>query len=194
MADLISLSAVTSTVLTEGVKFFFNLAGDALKRWRKRRDAPAAGGSSAGAPEQVSDSPPGSTHLPEIFEGQPAAPVPHFDALGRLEADINDLRKALSSYIAGVDPITPGDRELLEATDGLRRLMEAVYQQRFTLKGERRVSSGPVVEGRVDVDEVASHVAGVKARLITAGRISGEARAKTVAEGELYGVEADEIR
>ena len=39
MADPFTLGAVGAVVLTEGIKFLYGQAGEALKRWRERKAA-----------------------------------------------------------------------------------------------------------------------------------------------------------
>jgi hypothetical protein len=85
---------------------------------------------------------------------------------------------------------------LLVAADGLRRALEAVYQQRITFKGEpEREASGPVLIGRIDVQEVASYVAGVRARRVEGGaRLEGEIKAGRVErDAEAVAVDADTV-
>jgi hypothetical protein len=51
-----------------------------------------------------------------------------------------------------------------------------------------------VVEGHIDVEQVAGYAAAVRARRITSGRVEAEAEAKRVeSEGEFIGVDVDEI-
>jgi hypothetical protein len=84
------------------------------------------------------------------------------------------------------------DAELLAKTDALRRLLEAILQERITLKGESRPPSGPVVRGSIDVEQVAGCAAAVRARRITGGRVEAEAN-RVESEGEFIGVDVDEI-
>jgi len=179
-----TLAGVATTVLTEGVKWLFTQAGDALRRWRERREAKTA-----------EPPPPADPGSPEIFEGELGPLTMDTNVVERLAADIKDLRRVLMDYAEGVEEVRPDDHELLQTADGLRRVLEAVYRQRITFRGEDRPPSGPIVEGTVDVEEVQGHVAAVKARLISSGRITGTAKAARVEKGgELYGVEVDEIR
>jgi hypothetical protein len=189
MPEPITLAVVGSALLSEGVKFLYSQAGDILKRWRERKEAAAEGEaqSSEGAE-------PVGTQFPPIFEGTLTRPVIHFDAVERTEGELRDLRRALSDYAEGIENVDHNDEELLETTDALRRILEVVYRQRITFKGEQRAESGPLVEGEVDVDQVAGYAAAVRARTIDSGRISGRLRATRVeAGGSAIGVDLDTI-
>jgi hypothetical protein len=178
-----ALAGVATNVLVESVKWLFTKAGDALKRWRDLHDAKTT------EPSHPIDKGPS-----DIFEGEVSDLSVDTAAVERLEQEIKDLRRVLGDYVDGIEEIRPDDPELLETADGLRRMLEAVYHQRITFKGEDRPPSGPIVEGTVNVEDVQGHAAAVKARLISSGRIRGEATATRVEQGgELYGVEVEEI-
>jgi hypothetical protein len=90
--------------------------------------------------------------------------------------------------------VDPGDRRLLELVDGLRRVLEAVYGQRLTFKGEARPPSGPVVVGEAKAGEVSGYVAGLRARRILGGEVVGRAEAGDVGPGgQVIGAEVDTI-
>lgn len=195
MADPVTvLAGVATNVLVESVKWLFTKAADALKQWRERRDAEPEGAAPSPKPAEAEAAPPVDPAPPEIIEGKLAPLEVDAAAMERLSGEIKDLRRALGDYAEGIEEIRPDDAELLETADGLRRLLEAVYNQRITFKGEDRPPSGPIVEGTVDVGKVQGHAAAVKARLVRSGRIRAEAKAESVEkDAELYGVEVDEI-
>jgi hypothetical protein len=184
MADPFTLTAVGAVVLTEGIKFLYGQAGDALKRWRERK----AAGKSAGVE-------PVDVQLPsEAFAGQLERPQLHFDAVERLEQELRDLRTAVADYADGIDPVNPKNEELLQTTDALRQAMEAVYGQRITFAGEPRPPSGPLVAGEANVDQVHGYVAGLRARKIVGGTAKGVIRSTFVARGaEAVGLEVGTI-
>jgi hypothetical protein len=188
----ITLAAVTTPVLQEGIKCLVGLAGDALRRWRERREARrAAGALDAEAPIQTTTDP---GVLPDVFEGKVGPLQIHFDKVEKLDEAIRDLRRELADYADGIEPVDAGNKNLLEVTDALRQGVEAIYQQRFTFKGENRPPSGPVVEGDIDVKDVLGRVTAVRARLISGGHVRGTVRADRVDAGaEAIGVEADTI-
>jgi hypothetical protein len=184
----ITLAAVGTVALTEGIKFLYAQTGEVLKRWRERRDAAESG-----------DAPPDDTalvgtELPDAFEGQLSDPKIHFDVVRRLDKDLRETRNDLTNYAQDIQKVDNTNQDLLAKTDALRRLLEAVLQERITFKGESRPPSGPVLRGSIDVDQVAGYAAAVRARRITGGRTEIEAKAKRVESGgEFIGVDVDEI-
>lgn len=184
MTDPLTLAAVSALVLTEGVKFLYGQAGEALKRWRERKAADTA------AAEE-----PGPAPLPpDVFDGRLLEPYLDLDKVGALEQELRDLRSAVADYAQGIDDVDPGDRGLLAAIDGLRRVMEAVYGQRITFKGEPRPSSGVQVVAEAKVDEVRGYVAGLRAKHIIRGAALGRVEAKTVGpDGQAVGIDVDTI-
>jgi hypothetical protein len=119
-----------------------------------------------------------------VFDGQLTAPKVHDEILDRFQGDISTARKELSEYADGVEEVDPKNEHLLKQVDLLRKLLEAVYQQRITFKGEPgRGPSGPTVEGKIDVDEVEGYAAGARVQNVTSGTARGEAHAKRVSQG-----------
>jgi transcriptional regulator with XRE-family HTH domain len=182
-----TLGALGAVALTEGVKFLYGQAGEILKRRRERKKA-AEEGRDEGEPEPLPIEDPG------ILEGELEPAVIDFEAVDRLEEDLKVFSQQLGNYASGIEEVDPSDEELLHAADALRRALEAIYQQRITFQGEERPPSGPLVEGRVDVEEVAGYTAGVRAEAIESGRVTGELKAKRVEPGgEAIGVDAKRI-
>jgi hypothetical protein len=192
MPEPITISAIlTTAALTEGVKFLYGQASELLKRWRDRREAAfKEAASAAPATEPV------TVVLPEtVFAGQLSAPQIHFAELERLAEPMRQLWRGLGDYVHGIETVNPSDEGLLKIVDALRQTLEGIYQQRLTFQGEQRPASGPVVEGRVDVDRVLGRASGVVADVISGGaQVHGEAAAGTVEPGgDLAGVRANRI-
>lgn len=104
-----------------------------------------------------------------------------------LEADIRTLRGALAPYVdeAASESVDGANRDLFAVVDGLRLALEAVLDQRI----RSREATDTVATAEIDVELVASYVAGVCAPSITGGRLAGKVRADSVeAGGEVYGV------
>jgi hypothetical protein len=188
MADPLTLAAVGAVALSEGIKFLYGQAGEALKRWRER-NATKAASSSVDAAEPV------SVQLPaDAFEGKMQEPQLHLDAVAGLEQELRDLRAAVADYAQGIDDVDPNNKQLLETVDGLRRAMEAVYGQRIVFKGEPGPSSGTEVVGEAKVKEVLGYVAGLRARRIISGSVTGRVEVDTVGAGaQVVGLEAETI-
>ena len=188
MPDPITLAAVGTLAVTEGVKFLYSQAGELLKYWREKKKA-------AAAPAATAEPKPPEAKLPEVFEGQLSSPKVHDDVLERVQQNISDARKELSEYVEGVQEIEPTNEALLAQVDALRQLLEAVYQQRITFKGEKgRAPSGPVAEGTINVREVEGYAAAVRAQNFTAGQLKGTASADTVkGTGQVVGVDLGNV-
>jgi hypothetical protein len=182
LADPLTLGALGAVALTEGIKFLYGQAGEVLKRWHERRDK-------AAATTQARLQAPGG-----LLDGAVEPADPRDDVSERLEEELRETRRLLADYAEGIETPRPDDRLLLEQTDALRRLLEAVYGQRITFKGESRPSSGPLVTGDIDVDDVAGDAAAVRARVIESGDVRGSAKAKRVEPvGKLSGVDVERI-
>ncbi|ONI74769.1 hypothetical protein ALI144C_38860 [Actinosynnema sp. ALI-1.44] len=181
MPDPLTLSVLGGAALTEGIKFLYGQATELLKRRRERKDAATA------------EQPAQTVETPEL-DGQLAQPL-RVDqaALERLEPDLRALRRDLQDYVDGLEPVESSDDRLLQTADAVRRVLEAVYGQRITFRGEQRPASGPLAEGRVDVGTVAGYVAGVRAKTAT-GTVRGMVNVDEVsAGGEVVGVDIDHL-
>jgi hypothetical protein len=174
MTDPFTMTAVGATVLTEGIKFLYGQAGAAVKAWRQRRAAgPVAEGERS--EEQPVEFP------PDTFEGSLVRPQLDFSKLAVLEDDIQDLRKALTDYVEGIDAIDPSDQDLVSVVNGLRDAMEAVYGQPITFRGERRPPQDLTVTGEAYVGDVHGYVAGLRAKGLVEGELHGELHGTVVA-------------
>jgi hypothetical protein len=183
MPEPITLAVVATAVLTEGIKFLYGQAAEALKRRLERKDAAAKD-----RLELETKPPPG------IFSGTLAALEVHVEQLDLLEPQLRKLRQALADIADGLEPLDPNNTEILSAADALRQAMEAVFQQRLTFVGEKRPPSGPVVEGTLDIKQIAGTAAAVEARLIASGKVTGKVTSDRVdSDAVVHGVKVDTI-
>jgi len=188
MVEPITLAAVGTVALTEGIKFLYAQTGEVLKRWRERREAAESSSASHDDPADI------DTKLPEVFEGQLVEPKIHFEAVERIHKDLQETRKSLADYAQDIEKVDNSNEDLLAKTDALRRLLEAVLQERITFQGEQRPPSGPLVEGYIDVGEVAGYAAAVRAGKISGGHVRSRGTTKRVeSEGEFIGVDVDQV-
>jgi hypothetical protein len=166
MVDPLSLAGLAGVALTEGIKFLYTQAGEALKRWWARDEQPIA------------------VEQPGVVEGRLEPLVIDVDAAPRLEGDIQQLWSALAPYAQGMRPVDPSNAELVEVTDGLRRALEVLFGQRITFVGEDREPSGTVVRGTAESETVYGTLAGVIAANIRGGAlVEGRSTSKEVAPG-----------
>lgn len=184
MTDPLSPSAMGAVALTEGIKFLYNQAGEVLKRWREARS------SGKGIVRSAMLCPPEGL----LVEG--GEPVePRDDVADSLWHELSEARKALTDYADGIEVARLGDQHVTAQVDALRRLLEVVYGQRLTFKGEDRPSPGTLVTGEINVEQVAGDAAAVRATKVVGGEIRGIARVGRVEEGaKLTGVKIDGAR
>jgi len=182
-----TLAVVGSIALTEGIKFLYGQTSEILKRWRERKDKAQQGSTAKLVPLE-----PVQLTLPAVFQGQLENPTIHFDAVQQTEEALRDLRKGLVDYVEGVDVVDPSDGNLLAQVDALRKLLETVYDQRLTFKGEERPPSGPLVVGHIDVEQVLGEVTAVSAKDVKAGVIRGSVKTDRVESGgKVVGVKVE---
>jgi hypothetical protein len=187
MADPLTLSVVGAVVLTEGVKFLYAQAGEALKRLMERRRA-----SGEPAPEADADD---GARLPSLaFEAAGSTLRPNLEVVDGLEAELRQLRAAVADFAEGIDPVDPEDAAQLERIDALRQAMEAVYGQTLAFKGEPESRTGLDVVGEAKVQEVQGLVIGLRARNIDEGRVTGGIEAGRIGPGGVgIGLDVDTI-
>lgn len=183
MTDPFSPAAWGGVVLTEGIKFLYQQAGEVLKRWRERRERGTA------SARQATLRPPDG-----LLEGTVAPVEPRDDQAAFLERELRETRRLLADYAEGIEVPEPGDRVVTEQADALRRLLEAAYGQRITFRGEQRPPSGPMVIGEIDVKQVAGDAAAVRVKLMSSGEVRASAKAERVEEGgRLSAIEIDNV-
>jgi len=108
---------------------------------------------------------------------------------------LDELRLLLADYANDVTPVSADDVALLGHVALLRSLLECLYGQRITFRGERRDPTGT----RVDVEQILGAVHGhvVAADVGTVGRGVGlnvRQNATEVTDGaEIIGIRIDRI-
>jgi hypothetical protein len=185
MTDPTTLSSVGLLALSQGIAFLYTQAGDALKQWRERRSTPE---------ETDSDQRAGPSLPAEVFEDEPGSLRADLAVVARLERELRELRAAVADQAQGIVDVDPSDPDLLTVVDELRRAMEAVYGRPITFRGEAGRPPGTGVTGEVMVGEVLGRVAGLRARSILGGTVTGRVQASVVRTGgEAVGLEVGTI-
>jgi len=169
--DPLSIGTLGGEALRLGIQFLYAQAGELLKRRRER-------GEEEGLTETVQI----TEAEREALEDRPEALTVHFDSLDGLEGEIRELWSALSVYAAGIEPIEPSDRRLLEVAGALRLALERVYERPLTFQGEQR-QEGATVEAYASVDELAGELENVRARNLVGGRIRSVTNVRSVKQG-----------
>jgi hypothetical protein len=130
--DPLSLGVLGGAALTEGIKFLYGQVTELLKR---RRDKTGMTAGTAVEPAVV------SAVQPAVLDGPLEKPVDQA-AVEDNQARLLELRRALGDYADGLAEPDPADPRLLEQVAALRGLLELVYGQHVTFRGEQRPATG----------------------------------------------------
>jgi len=142
-----TLAAVETATLTQGVAFLYAQAGELLRRRRDTRDRATA------TYKEPSGEVPGPEPLPplqlpeDVFEPMgetQVSPVPA--ALDRLVGSLLQARRDVDDYVVGMAVIDPESQVALQAVDRLRRLVEEVYDASVTFRGEQQRPAGAATD------------------------------------------------
>jgi len=198
MSDPSSLSTVETAVLSEGVKFLYGQAGELLRRWRERREEPELDAADAAPVEGATDGDRSGVpaELPDQFTPILVRPGLDQRALGQLAGELAALAEELPKYVGQAGSVDIKDPAVLGLADALRRCMEVIWRRPLVFRGEQRGSDiqQALVEGRLHAADVAGYAAAVRATVLHAGAIRGQATAERVAAGgQLVGVDIDAI-
>ena len=167
MSDPMTLALLGGAAATQGITFLYAQASELLKAWREKRAA----------------TPPASPALDAPPTPRPA----DMAVVEQRQRSLALLRAALSPYALGDVEIDLGDEELAARAGELRELLEAVYGQRFTFRGEQREPTGSTVTVRQVLGTVEGNVVGAKAD-VGGGSLRVDQEAETV-RGSLLGFE-----
>jgi hypothetical protein len=84
----------------------------------------------------------------EYLDAEPTQVSPDLEVLEQRRQDLVDLSKELSSFADGGEEVDLNGTHLGDVTARLRSLLEAIYHQRLTFKGEKRDATGSEVTVR----------------------------------------------
>ena len=185
----LSAAAIGGAALTEGIKFLYGQAGDILRRLRQRQDNTAQ---QANQPEIINLTLPTS-----VFKGNLTNATINFEMVEQKKEQLQQLRTGLNTYVEGIDIVNENDTDLLKKVDGLRSLLEEIYGQQITFKGEnnRPASGAPIVVGLVEADDVEdSEAVGAEAEKVRRGKVEGTAKVKRIkSKGKVSGTQVGEV-
>ncbi|RPF38072.1 hypothetical protein [Streptomyces sp. TLI_185] len=182
------LATLGTTALSEGIRFLFDQARALLDRRRgdQEQDAAATAEPDDGVVQLPPDAFVGTLDTRRLDEA----------ALAQSVATLRQLRTALFPFVDDETSVQPGDPELLQHVDQLRRLLEAVYGQRITFVTEAgaRPASGTVIDTTIDIDDINAEVIGVSVRQVSGGSYATKIRGKSVGPGgRVVGFQADSV-
>ena len=91
-------------------------------------------------------------------------------ALERHADQLAKLRGLLAPYVEGFAAVEPSNGQLLAQVQALRSLLEQVYRQHITFKGEQRPPTGTPIQVQTgDVGQYATQVIASAERAVSAG-------------------------
>ncbi|MFE0208251.1 hypothetical protein [Streptomyces sp. NPDC058985] len=188
MIETVTLSLLGGALLTEGVSFLYGQAGELLNRWRDRR-----AGNGTVAPEDADTA--GPRRLTGPLDGPFDPTRVDMARLDGLADAIASERGALNAYAEGFRSVGPEDEQLLLAMARLRTLMESVYGQSLTFRGERdRPATGARVSVDVTLEDVYGEADIARIGTVESGDVDVVARAKDVKpDGKLTVARIDRI-
>jgi hypothetical protein len=177
MGEPISLALVGGVVLTEGVKFLFDQASSLIRAARDRRAAAKAEAEAVLTEVVV-------VPVPDtgVLDG-PVASTVDGALLDQENRRLITLAGALAPYANGDAEIDTEDTELLTAVSDVRDLLEALYGQRLTLRGENREPSGTQVDVRQVLGTVRGRAVGVEADSVRDATVHVDQSATSVEAG-----------
>lgn len=169
MADPLALSVVGGWVALEGIKFLYGQAAEVLTGWReRRRDVPI--------------------HASEALDGVPEQRPLDAEVVAAQAKALGELAGSLAPYANGMLDIDLQDAALGERAGQVRAILEALYGQRLTLRGEDRDPTGTRVRVDQVLGEVEGDVIGVEADAGAGADIGVRQTAQSVkADGSITG-------
>jgi hypothetical protein len=147
------LASVETAVLTQGVTFLYQQAGELLRRRREAKDRSTDTATTQQKTQQVPKEDKSGNVRPMLeAQGLPALEPPNeafaADSIGRklpipavldeLSSSLLEAYRNLDTYLLGDEPFEPNSMATLQAVDRLRRLLEQIYGTRLTFAGEQR--------------------------------------------------------
>lgn len=183
MADPFTLAGLGAVALSEGIRFLYDQVSELLRRRRERQ---------AAEPEPPADTVPATGSGILAGELRPE-PIDHALLESRL-SEVEALYDQLTRYANGLADVDPADPGLVERVAALRGLLELVYRQRITFRGEPRPASGTSVQASAEAERVDGYLAAVRARSIGEADLTVRTRVTDIGPtGEVVGVDADRI-
>ena len=184
MADPLTWTVVGSTVVVEGIKFLYGQMTEVMKRLAAKKEKPAEPAS-----------PPEPVVLPTAFAQEGETRQANLVTAESLEEEMFQLHGNLGAYAGGLKKPTEGDPLVIAQLEALRKVMEAIYANHITFKGEKLpASGGPTVSADIKIKEVKGYAAGVRVKKMNSGNASAKLDIdKIEAGGTAVGVEIDEL-
>lgn len=176
MTDPLALSTLGGQLASEGIKFLYGQAAEVLRAWRERRSRATRG--EAVPPRLVVP-----IMASEVLDGTPGEAVVDTAVLERETAALVRLAGGLAPYAQGLADLDPTDVDVAEQANQMRAVLEAVYGQRFTFRGEQRDPTGTQVTVTQVLGQVGGAVLGAQGDVAPGAGVDVRQQATTVEPG-----------
>lgn len=164
MADPLTLAVLGGVAAGEGIKFLYAQAAELLKAWRERRhDVPLIAS--------------------PALDAAPSPTLPDPEVIDCEREALLSLTSALAPAATGLVDIDTSDPGLAQNAGDLRELLELIYHQRITFRGESRDATGTVVEVRQRAQTVSGALLGADAEVGGGAHVTVEQDLDTVTDG-----------
>jgi hypothetical protein len=167
--DPLSL-VVLGAAATQTITFLYSQVGELLKARRERQARPDAPAEVPLVDPSVLDRPLTSTRIDA-------------EVLDREADSLVGLSAALAPVASGHVELDPNDPVIAMRAAQLRALLEAIYGQRITFRGEERAPSGSQVDVVQLLGDVSGAVTGSESDVGSGGHLTVKQRTTTVAPG-----------
>ena len=187
MAEPITMAALGAAALSQGITFLYAQATEMLNRWRARRDAARRG-------EEPPDLVPLGAGVDHPALNGALRPGPVDEGVVRdRSAEFSELADALGRYLDNPQSVDPADTELVARAEALRGLLELVYGQHITFRGESREPTGARIDATAVVKRVDGALVNVRVKHVGDGAsITSTVHVDDVgAGGHVTGVDVD---
>lgn len=176
MVDPLSLTVLGGVAAAEGIKFLYGQAAELIKAWNSRR---------AQDKDEAIDVP----IIPaDMLDRPPAAAKVDTGVLEAQQGTLVRLSGSLSGYALGLVPVTVQNDDLAADAGQLRAILEAIYGQRFTFRGEQRAPTGTRVTIEQSIVELQGLAVGLRGRAADGGETAIRQDVGVVGpEAKLYG-------
>jgi hypothetical protein len=149
----------------------YGQVSELLRRRRERRAQADAG--QAGMTRSAVEIP-SAGQAEQVLAGRMVAGPVDEQVLDRHAEQLAKLKGLLAPYADGDITIQPDDRQLLAQVEAARSLLEQIYRQHITFRGEQRPATGTPIEVQTgEVGQYATQVIASGERAAAVGRDAG---------------------
>jgi hypothetical protein len=175
VVEPLSLAVLAASALKQGIAFLYGQLGELLRGRRERRAQ--SGAAAAGAGEI-----PPAGEAGQVLDGSLAPGPLNEEALERHADQMAALQGLLFPYAEGDRQVDPTNRQLLDQVEAARLLLEQIYKQHITFKGEQRPATGSPLQ--LQTGDVEQYIGQVIASGERAVAIGGPVTSSTIITGD----------